>query len=98
PQLTGYPSGGQDPEFPYAGTVQATVFWDLDPLIHLPGLAFSVGGAWSTGHNLAVDDVGSIFTIQSAYTAPNNGANNLTLGEMYVQQQLWNNTLVVAAG
>jgi porin len=97
-QLMGNPSGGQEQGFTYAGTVQATVFWDLDPLIHLPGLAFSVGGAWSTGHNLAVDDVGSIFTIQSAYTAPNNGANNLTLGEMYVQQQLWNNTLVVAAG
>ena len=36
--------------------------------------------------------------VQGAYTAPDNGTNNLTLGEMYLRQRLFNNSLVIAAG
>lgn len=97
-QFMGNPSGGQSRGFTYAGTLQAAIFWDLDKLVHIPGLAFNINGAWSTGKNLSGDYVGNIFAIQSAYSAPGNGANNLTLGEIYWQQQLFNNSLVVAAG
>jgi len=97
-QLMGNPSGGQSRGFTYAGTLQASIFWDLDKLLHIPGLSFNVGGAWSTGKNLSADYVGNIFTIQSAYTAPGNGSNNLTLGEIYLQQQLFNSSLMIAAG
>jgi porin len=97
-QFMGNPSGGQSRGFTYAGTLQAAIFWDLEKLVHIPGLSFNINGAWSTGKNLSADYVGNIFAIQSAYSAPGNGANNLTLGEIYGQQQLFNNSLVVAAG
>ena len=97
-QLMGNPSGGQSRGFTYAGTLQASIFWDLDKLLRLPGLSFDIGGAWSTGKDLSADYIGNSFTVQSAYTAPNNGRNNLTLGQVYLQQRLFDNSLVIAAG
>jgi porin len=97
-QLMGNPGGGESRGFTYAGTLQASVLWDLDKLLRLPGLSFNVGAAWSTGKNLSADYIGNTFTVQSAYTAPSNGTNNLTLGQMYLQQRLLNNSLVFAAG
>jgi len=97
-QVMGNPSGGQSRGFTYSGTLQASIFWDLHKLLGIPGLSFNVGGAWSTGRNLSADHIGNIFTVQSAYTAPSNGTNNLTLGELYLQQRLLNNSLVIAAG
>jgi len=97
-QLMGNPSGGRSRGFTYAGTLQGAIFWDLEKLIHVPGLSFNIGGAWSTGKNLSADYIGNVFVAQSAYTAPNNGANNLTLGEMYFQQQLLGGSLMIAAG
>jgi porin len=97
-QLLGNPSGGQSQGVTYSGTLQTAINWDLDTLLHIPGLLFNVGGAWSTGKNLSADYIGNSFVVQSAYSAPDNGTNNLTLGEMYVQQQLLHNALTIAAG
>ena len=97
-QLMGNPSGGQSQGLTYSGTLQTAINWDLDTLLHIPGLLFNVGAAWSTGKNLSADAIGNSFTVQSAYTAPGGGTNNLTLGEMYVQQQLLHNSLIIAAG
>ena len=93
-QFMGNPSGGQSQGFTYSGTLQTAINWDLDTLLRIPGLLFNVGAAWSTGKNLSADDIGNSFTVQSAYTAPDDGTNNLTLGEMYVQQQLLHNSLI----
>jgi porin len=97
-QLMGNPSGGQSRGFTYAGTLQASIFWDLEKLLRLPGLSFDIGGAWSTGKDLSADYIGNSFTVQSAYTAPSNGTNNLTLGQVYLQQRLLDDSLVIAAG
>ena len=97
-QLMGNPSGGQSQGFTYSGTLQIAINWDLDTLLHIPGLLFNVGAAWSTGKNLSADYIGNSFVVQSAYSAPDNGTNNLTLGEMYVQQRLLHNALTIAAG
>ena len=97
-QFLGNPSGGQSKGFTYAGTLQASISWDLHKLLRVPGLSFNVGSAWSTGKNLSANYIGNNFTVQSAYGSPNNGTNNLTLGETYLQQQLFNNSLVIAAG
>ena len=97
-QLLGNPSGGRSRGFTYSGTLQASIFWDLNKLVGVPGLSFNTSAAWSTGKNLSADSVGNIFTIQSAYTAPGNGTNSLTLGELYLQQQLFSNSLTIAAG
>jgi porin len=97
-QLMGNPGGGQSRGFTYSGTLEASINWDLHKLLHVPGLSFNIGSAWSTGRNLSADHIGNRFTVQSTYTAPGNGTNNLTLGEMYLQQQLLNGSLVIAAG
>ena len=97
-QLMGNPSGGQSRGFTYSGTLQTAIFWDLDKLIGVPGLSFNIDVGWSTGKNLSADYVGNLFAVQSAYTAPGNGTNNLTLGVLYLQQQLFNNSLMIAAG
>src|SRR4030095_13233093 len=97
-QLLGNPSGGQSRGFTYAGTLQASIFLDLHKLLRIQGLSFNVGGAWSTGKNLSADYIGNSCTVQGAYGSPGNGTNNLTLGETYLQQQLFNNSLVIAIG
>ena len=97
-QLMGNPGGGKSQGFTYSGTLQASIVWDFDKLLRIPGLSFNIGGAWSTGKDLSARYIGNSFTVQSAYTAPGNGTNNLTLGEIYLQQQLFNNSLVIAAG
>jgi len=97
-QLLGNPSGGESKGFTYAGTLQASIFWDLHKLLRIPGLSFNIGAAWSTGKNLSADYIGNSFTVQSAYGSPGNGTNNLTLGETYLQQQLFSNSLVIAVG
>jgi porin len=97
-QLMGDPSGGQARGFTYSGNLQVSINWDLHKLLRVPGLSFNVGAAWSTGKNLSADYVGNSFTVQSAYTAPGSGTNNLTLGELYLRQRLLNNSLVLAGG
>ena len=97
-QFMGNPSGGQSRGFTYSGTLQASINWDLQRLLGTPGLSFNVGGAWSTGKNLSAGYVGNSFAVQSGYSAPGNGTNNLTLGQIYLQQQLFNNSLLIAAG
>jgi porin len=97
-QLMGNTTGGQSRGLTYSGTLQASIFWDLHKLLRLPGLSFNVGAVWSTGKNLSADYIGNRFTVESAYGSPGNGTNNLTLGETYLQQQLFNNSLVIAAG
>ena len=97
-QIMGNPSGGESRGFTYAGTLQASIVWDFDKLLHIPGLSFNIGGAWSTGKDLSARYIGNSFTVQSEYTAPDSGTNNLTLGQIYFEQQLFNNSLVIAAG
>jgi porin len=97
-QLLGNPSGGLARGFTYSGTLQMAIFWDLDKLMRVPGLSVNIGAAWSTGRNLSADYLGNTFTAQSAYTAPGNGTNNLTLGELYLRQRWFNNGLTIAAG
>jgi porin len=96
--LMGNPGGGQSRGFTYSGTVQISIFWDFAKLLHLAGLSFNIGGAWSTGRNLSADHIGNNFWVQSAYTAPGDGSNNLTLGQVYLQQQLFDNSLIFAGG
>ena len=97
-QLMGNPSGGISRGFTYSGTLQSSIFWDLDKLIGIQGLGFHIDAAWSTGKSLSVDYVGNSFEVQSAYTAPGNGTNNLTLGQMYLQQKWFDSSLTIAAG
>jgi carbohydrate-selective porin OprB len=94
----GSTSGGQSQGSTYSGTLQDSIIWDLHQLLRVPGLAFTLDTHWATGTNLSGKHIGNIFKVQSAYNSPGNGTNNLVLGEIYVQQQLLHNTLMIAAG
>src|SRR5213593_1168555 len=97
-QPVGNPSGGQSQGFTYAATLQVSLFVDLSKLIGVPGLSSHALTAWSSGRNLSADNVGNVFTVQSTYSSPNNGTSNLTVGELYLQQTLSNDSLILAAG
>jgi porin len=97
-QFLGNPSGGQSRGFTYAGTFQASITWDASKVLPTPGLSFNVGAAWSTGRSLSADYIGNVFSVQSAYTVPNGGTNDVTLGPLYLQQLLLEDSLTLAVG
>jgi len=93
-QFMGNPSGGQSQGFTYAGTLQAAIAWDLHKLVGVPGLSFTVGASWSSGENLSSKYIGNEFKVQSAFT----GSGLVNLEQMYLQQQLLDGALTIAAG
>ena len=97
-QLLGNPSGGRSTGVSYAGTYALLLSWEAEKLVPVRGLSVNVGAAWSTGRDLSADDVGNVFSVQSAYTAPGGGTNNITLGPMYVQQVALDGALTLAVG
>ena len=97
-QVMGNTDGGRASGITYAGTLQGTWTWDLDKLLRIRGLSLNFGAAWSTGRSLSADDIGNVFIVQSAYTSPFNGTNNVTLGEVYLEQRLFDDRLVIAVG
>jgi len=97
-QFLGNPSGGQSKGFTYAGTFELLLHWDVGTLLPVEGLSLVVGTAWSTGRSLSADEIGNIFTVQSAYTAVDGGTNTATLGPLYLHQRLFDDTLILAVG
>ena len=93
-QLMGNPTGGRKQGFAYAGALDALIAWDLQPLLGLPGLSFTVGASWSTGRNLSAQDIGNVFNVQSAFS----GTGEVSLQQMYLQQELLDGALSIAAG
>jgi porin len=97
-QFMGNPSGGQSAGFTYAGTFELLLHWDVAKVLPLPGLSFTLAAGWSTGRSLSADNVGNIFPVQSAYTAPPGDTNSVTLGLMYLQQSLLDDRVLLSAG
>jgi len=97
-QPMGNPTGGRSQGFTYAATLQGSLVVDLSKLIGVPGLSSHALAAWSSGRNLSADFIGNVFTVQSTYSSPNNGASNLTIGELYLQQKLSDDSIILAAG
>jgi porin len=93
-QLVGNPYGGRDQGFTYAGQLNGLIAVDLDRLLGLPGLSFTVGASWSTGTSLSAQDIGNVFTVQSAFA----GTGVVSLQQMYLQQRLFDGSLSIAAG
>jgi porin len=93
-QLMGNPRGGVSHGFTYAGALDAMVTLDLDRLLGVPGLSFTVGASWATGASLSAQDIGNVFPVQSAFS----GTGTVSLQQMYLQQQLLDAALTLAAG
>jgi porin len=97
-QPMGNTSGGQSQGFTYAATFQGSLFLDLGKVIGVSGLSSIAVAAWSSGRNLSADYIGNIFTVQSTFSSPNNGTSNLTIGELYLQQKLREDSIILEAG
>jgi carbohydrate-selective porin OprB len=84
-------TGGQDQVWAYAGQLSVAASIDFSELIKTPGLSAYVGISWGTGSNLS----GSLDS-----TIPTTGlyAPSFYLGEMYLQQKLWQEKLIILAG
>ena len=97
-QVMGNADGGRAAGITYAGTLQGAWTWDLEKLLRIPGLSLNFEAAWSTGRSLSADAIGNVFIVQSAYTSPPGGTDNVTVGEVYLQQRLLDDKLVIAVG
>jgi porin len=97
-QFMGNPSGGESTGFTYAGTFELLVHWNIGRLLPVEGLSLVVGAAWSTGRSLSADEIGNVFTVQSAYTTVDGATNSVTLGPLYLHQRLFDDKLILAAG
>jgi porin len=93
-QLMGNPSGGRNQGFTYAGSLEASIAWDLDKLLGVPGFSFNVSANWATGQNLSAQDIGNVFAVQNAFY----GTGSVNLQQLYLQQEFLDASLTVAAG
>jgi len=93
-QLMGNPIGGRQQGFTYAGSLDALIAWDLQRLLRVPGLSFTISANWSTGKGLSFEDIDNIWNVQSAFTGP----VQVSLQQMYLEQQFLDGNLSIAAG
>ena len=93
-QLMWNPSGGRTQGFTYAGALDAAIALNLQRLLGVPGLSFVVGASWSTGQSLSTETIDNLFFVQSAFS----GTGEISLQQMYLQQDLFDGTLSIAAG
>jgi porin len=93
-QFMGNPNGAQTQRWTFPGTLVASITWDFQRLLRVPNLSFNVGASWASGHSLSAQDIGNVFTVQSAFT----GTGRVNLNQMYLQQQLFDGALTIAAG
>jgi carbohydrate-selective porin OprB len=97
-QPMGNTTGGQAQGLTYAATFQVSLLLDLGKLIGVSGLSSIAVGAWSSGRNLSGDYIRNIFTVQSTFSSPNNRTSNLTIGELYLQQKLLDDSIILEVG
>jgi porin len=93
-QLMGNPSGGRTQGFTYSGQLDTAIGVNLQKLLGLPGLSFVVSASWSTGQSLSTETIDNLFFVQSAFA----GTGEVTLQQMYLQEDLFDGTLSIAAG
>jgi hypothetical protein len=84
-QLMGNPIGGRSTGVTYAGTLEFLLHWDMDPLLPLKGMSFTLSAGWSTGRNLSTDDSGNLFEVQGALSRDLPGRTSETVVEVNYQ-------------
>jgi porin len=84
-------TGGPHQIWGYAGQLVLGLNVDLSKLIKARGLSVYFGGSWGTGDNIS-GPLQTLFPVNSIY------ASSYYLGEMYLQQTLFEDKLTLAAG
>jgi len=84
-------SGGKHQIWGYAGQLVLGLNVDLSKLIRTRGLSVYFGGSWGTGDNLS-GSLQTLFPVNSLY------APSYYLGQMYLQQTLFEDKLTLSGG
>ncbi len=97
----GNPAGGISRGFEYAGLITARLSFDLERILNLNGLKFTVSGSRVSGKSLTNDHIGNIFNVSQVFNFSSDSgfnANSLRLFQFFLEQSLFENKLNIAVG
>lgn len=87
------PVGGLEQDGAYAGMWVGSLAFDLETIVGVPGLSLFAAGASTQGRDLSGDAIGNVFGVAEVF----NG-NALRLSQLYLQQNLYDDTISLAVG
>jgi porin len=90
--LQGNPSGGITRDFDYTGLFDFGLDLDFETMFGAKGLFLHASGSWASGQDLS-QDVGSLAPVNAVFSG-----DAIRLFELYLEQQLFDDTLSVRAG
>lgn len=88
-------AGGEDDGngWSYAGLLLGGIDFDLEKLLGWTGGRFFAQAAWSTGQDLSERNIGALFPVAAQFTG-----NSGRLAALYLEQNLFGDTLSIAGG
>lgn len=92
-------SGGKRRAFAYAGALDFGLSLDLEKLLDLKGLTFTISGDYRSGQDLSRSDIGNVLTVAQAQALTTFfGAGTVRLYNLYLEESLLDERLKLAAG
>jgi porin len=91
--LLANPIGGEQQGFAYDGLMEISLDFDLEKIAGLEGTSFFIAGYWASGDDLSDTKIGNLIDVSQVFDG-----RTVRLGQMYLEQKLFNDTLDVAIG
>lgn len=87
------PIGGESHGFAYDGLMEISLDFDLEKIAGLEGTSFTISGWWASGDDLSDDHIGNLIDVSQVFDG-----RSVRLGQMYVEQELFDEALNVEIG
>jgi porin len=91
--LLANPIGGEQQGFAYDGLMEISLDFDLEKIAGLEGTSFVIAGYWASGDDLSDTKIGNLIDVSQVFDG-----RTVRLGQMYLEQKLFDETLDVAVG
>jgi porin len=91
--LLANPIGGEQQGFAYDGLMEISLDFDLEKIGGLEGTSFFIAGYWASGEDLSDTKIGNLIDVSQVFDG-----RTVRLGQMYLEQKLFGETLDVAIG
>jgi porin len=91
--LLANPIGGEQQGFAYAGLMEISLDFDLEKIAGLQGTSFFIAGYWASGDDLSDTKIGNLIDVSQVFDG-----RTVRLGQMYLEQKLFEEALDVAIG
>jgi len=91
--LLANPIGGEQQGFAYGGLMEISLDFDLEKIAGLEGTSFVIAGYWASGDDLSDTKIGNLIDVSQVFDG-----RTVRLGQMYLEQKLFDETLDVAVG